>query len=564
RLVAAAVLLWAVVAAAQLGLALLDARRGMAATVDTERDMTPEAVAAGRTGRHLDRARAAFGSARERTGGVAVAPLRVLPVVGRQLRSFGALAGAAEQVSGAGATAAGSVRSALSGRADAPGRMELLGTLERVTVETARALDGVDLGPGRALVPPLARRRAELNRRLEDIGSALDRGTEVVGTVTRVLRGPKRYLFLAANNAEMRAGSGMFLEAGVLETRDGGLSLGPLRPTPELVLPGEGVPLDAELAALWGWLGPGREWRNLGVTPRFDVTGRLAARMWEKLTGQRVDGVLAVDVEALRAVLAATGPVPVEGATVGAAEVVDRLLHDQYVRFGDDHTARRDELGRIATATLAALDAGRGQTGELVAGLAGAARARHVLAWAADEQDQRGWRAAGVSGELSPSSLAVAVLNRGGNKLDRFLEVRNRLGGRPGRDGEEVVVTVNLSNSTPPGEPPYVAGPHPESGVGEGTYLGLVAVHVPGRATDVSVDAGPPLVTGTDGPTQVVAVPVVLARGDERAVVVRFRLPGLPAPLRVEPSARVPPVVWHHGGSQWRDDHARVAAAPAR
>ena len=55
--------------------------------------------------------------------------------------------------------------------------------------------------------------------------------------------------------------------------------------------------------------------------------------------------------------------------------------------------------------------------------LSAASSGRHVLIWSADPRTEAIWRAAGVSGELQPSSLMADVINRGGNKLDQYLSV---------------------------------------------------------------------------------------------------------------------------------------------
>ena len=47
--------------------------------------------------------------------------------------------------------------------------------------------------------------------------------------VATILQGPQTYLVLAANNAEMRAGSGAFLDVGVATTSDGSVDLERLR-----------------------------------------------------------------------------------------------------------------------------------------------------------------------------------------------------------------------------------------------------------------------------------------------------------------------------------------------
>ena len=140
--------------------------------------------------------------------------------------------------------------------------------------------------------------------------------------MSKLLRGPSKYLVLAANNAEMRAGSGTLLSAGILTVQDGKFSLGDMRSTGDLTLPSGAVPVPGALAALWGFVDPTQDLRNLGTSPRFDVTGPLGAQMWKSLTGEQVDGVLALDPVTLQALIAAEGPVTVDGVQLNADNVV--------------------------------------------------------------------------------------------------------------------------------------------------------------------------------------------------------------------------------------------------
>src|SRR6266851_4771702 len=173
--------------------------------------------------------------------------------------------------------------------------------------EARRQLAPEDLKSGAAL--PALRR-----------AGAADRAAGATSAMADLLSG-RRYLVLAANNAEMRAGSGMFLSVGVLESSAGAFHLGPVRPSADFDLPGDGVALGGTLAERWGWLHPNREWRNLGLSPQFDETGPLAARMWQAAQGQPIDGVLAVDVEALKTMLSVTGPVATDRGEVSAGNV---------------------------------------------------------------------------------------------------------------------------------------------------------------------------------------------------------------------------------------------------
>ena len=557
---------WLVMVVVQVALAGVDARAGR-----SELEGWRGALAAGRletagAEEALGRARASFDSAVARVGAPFVKPALVVPVLGRQLQSFTAMSQASGDLAHLAASTLGSVRHDLATAASGgPGRVEALVRVSQTAARTERMVAAVDLGPERHLLAPLAAARGELADLVGEARSTLDRAGEMTGVVAELLEGPRRYLLLVANNAEMRAGSGMFLSASILESRQGTLTLGPMRPTAELALAGSGLEGPPELQERWGWLGPGREWRNLGVSPRFDVTGELAARMWQAVDGTPVDGVLALDVETLRAVLAATGPVEVGDASLDAGTVVEYLLHDQYLELADtavpgdvEQQERRDQLADLAQAAFEAVDAGSYDFGVLASELAGAASGRHLLAWSADAEVQQAWERAGISGTMHADSLLVAVLNRGGNKLDRFLEVAPQLGVQPGPGATDVAVEVTLRNGTPAGEPAYVAGPHPLAPVAKGDYLGIVSVSVPGSAFDLTIDGGPPVVAGgPDGPTQVIATPVLVPAGADHTLVVRFRLPADHRSLQVEPSARIPAQQWRMGTVVWQAETPR-------
>ncbi len=504
--------------------------------------------------RRLRDAEVAARTGHRRLSNPLVAPLRLVPVGGRQLHEVTTLASAAATMLDAGREAAVSARAALAVPAsDAPGRLALLDQVAATTTRLGERLARVDTGSGKALVGPVRDRRAELVDKLAEARDLAARGTRAAQAMRSMLGRPDgRYLVLAANNAEMRAGSGMFLSAGVLEVHAGSLTLGDMESTGDLTLPGAGVAVTGDLADRWGWLHPGREWRNLGVSPRFDVTAELAARMWEAHGGGVVDGVVALDVEALHALLVATGPIDA-GGLVDASNVVDLLTHDQYASLapsGQDEAlaARRERLGSIAREAVAAVSAGRFSPSDLAASLADATTGRHVLVWSRDQREEDGWRAAHVDGALGGDDLVLSVINRGGNKLDRFLEASARLRVSAGR----AILDVSLRNTTPEGQSPYVEGPYPGAGAAAGEYLGLAAVNLPGWVGAPRIEGRALAAAGPDGPSRVVATEVRIPRGGAADVRVTFDVPRSGA-IHVVPSARIPAVSWTANGVDWID-----------
>ena len=559
--VGAAFLVWLAAAA----LLLLDAKRSIDAGVnqlEAARDrLSPGDLVSGDGRAALELAEEEFEQASSNAASPLLAPFKLVPVVGQQVRSIEAQTEAAADVVAIGEQAMREAERRFDENPQTgPARVALMEEVAQITADAEERMRSVELGPDFFLVGPVGDARAEFADRLREVEAALADSRTIATGFADFLRGPSRYLVLAANNAEMRAGSGMWLSAGVLTVQDGDFTLGDMVPTGDRTLPDGAVPVTGELAERWGWFGPSRDLRNTAATPRFDVTAPLAARMWQAVTGEAVDGVLVVDPITLRALLAAEGPVEADGVTLDASSVLPYIFLDQYRAAPDldaDQAARRDQLGGVARAAIDAFEIGEWDPPTLVDELAPAARGRHVLAWSSDPVEQDAWEAAGVSGELTEESLLVSVMNTAGNKLDQFLTIDGTIGVSSSRAGTDVTVRLELANDAPTGEPTYVVGPFPGTGLGEGVYRGIVAVDVPGAATEVRIEGGTgQAAAGPDGPARVIATTVQLGRGETLAVTVTFRLPEGADGLRVEPSARAPAIEWRAGNQRWVDDHA--------
>jgi hypothetical protein len=185
-----------------------------------------------------------------------------------------------------------------------------------------------------------------------------------------------------------------------------------------------------------------------------------------------------------------------------------------------------------------------------------ATEGRHLLLWSASPPVEEAWKSGGVAGELSPRSAMVAVINQGGNKLDQYLSVDTDLQIAPGSGtaAGQGTLTVNLQNTTPPGQSQFIAGPYPGIGTVYGEYSGLLAVNLPPDASHLQVSGGAPVDTlGAEGPDWVLATPVDVKEGATQQIVVTFRLPAGPGSLTVVPSARLNPVSWQYRGNTYND-----------
>lgn len=555
RVVTVVVLVWLLVTGGLIFLAHQRVSSGLDRLQGARDRLSADALLRGQGLAALQDAERDFADAHSLATNPILAPWSVIPLASSNVGAVRALTAAAEQVAAVGARAARDGSAAL--RSHPTTGSARLAVLDRVAAVAARAegdLNRVSLGPDFFLIGPLGDARVRFLDRLRRLRDAVTNARSLATGAAQVLRGPRHYLVLAANNGEMRAGSGMMLSSGVASFAGGTFSIGAMGPSADRDLPRGAVPLPPELASLWGWLAPSQHWRNLASTPRFDVTAPLAAQMWQAATGEHVDGVLAVDAVALQALLAAQGPVDAAGQQLTGTDALSYLLLGQYagIQSAGANADRRDELSAIARASIDTISSRPWNAQALVSDLSGVGKGRHILAWSRDPVEEQAWVGAGIAGELHPDSLAVSVMNFGGNKLDQFLQVDASLSVQTqGGGGSDARLDLRLHNGAPPGLPGYVAG----VGAAEGVYQGVLAVNVPGAASLPQLHGiTPALALGRDGPTKVTAAGYFqIPRGQTLKVTVQFELPPGVSEMRVEPSARVPPIAWSFRSVKFTD-----------
>ncbi len=562
------VVLWCAFAALQLVQARRHAQRGLDQLEAVQDDLGPAQLIRGEGLGRMKAASAEFDRAASAGDSFVLKPFEVLPFVGRQVRSVDSLTTSAAKVVRVGVGTMESSTGELNEPTVAgPDRVALVRRLGTIAAKARGELRGLDLGPSQALLGPLSTARAKFARQLGKVRRSMVDVDDTSAGIGQMAQGPTKYLVLAANNSEIRAGSGMLLSAGVMNMANGQFDLGPMTDTGYLKVPAGAVPISGDLAARWGWTNPSQEWRSLAMTPRFADNAKLAAAMWKAKTGESVDGVIAIDPVGLKALIEVSGPVVVDGKLVTKDNVVEETLLQSYLDYGPNTGAggsagniqRRERSSVIARAVVDQLDAKGWDVAKLVDDLQHAAQGRHVLAWSSKPEQQRGWQAAGVSGQLRPDSLLLAVLNRAGNKLDQFLHVSAAFEHARATGGSQVTVRIHLENQTPAtGLNEYVEGPYSSDFVA-GEYSGILSVDIPGVSRAIQLTGGGNLVAaGPDGPARVVGTQIQVLRGEKKDYTLTFRVPTGYEHVTIEPSARYPAVTWTADGQTWHDDSART------
>ncbi|MFC0006420.1 DUF4012 domain-containing protein [Micromonospora siamensis] len=187
--------------------------------------------------------------------------------------------------------------------------------------------------------------------RLAELTGAADRGAKLLPPLLGA-DGPRSYLLLSQNLAELRATGGMFgayavirAEGGRIRMVEQGTSAKIGRFVPPLEVP-------AQTRALWNDL-PGMYPADVNLTPHFPTAAALYREMYRRRGGSAVDGVLAVDPVMLSYLLKAIGTVSVPGGPALTGDhAVRTLLSDAYRDLDEE-----EQDGYFAAAAAAVFDA---------------------------------------------------------------------------------------------------------------------------------------------------------------------------------------------------------------
>lgn len=439
-------------------------------------------------------------------------------------------------------------------RAAAPAATEA-----RATVDAARSrLDGVDRD---ALLPELAGPVRTLHDRLGDL-AGVAAGAERAAVLAPAMLGadgPRTYLVLGMNSAELRAGGGIPGALLLLRVDEGRVELvrqvpaSAVGPFDEPVLPLAPDDVAAYTPRL------GRFVQDVTATPHFPTSARLAAAMWARAQGEEVDGVLATDPVALATLLTETGPVdvPLSGRVadalgrrhveVGGADAVDVLLRRAYDLLEPDDADLF--FADVAGAVLARATAPDVAPGALLGGLRTAAGEHRLRVWSAHDAEQR--RLAGTvlaggfdDGPRSADAVGVLLTDHVSGKMSAYLDVSlTHARSRCTPEGRVDVLELRLASTAPADAatalPWYVAG-LPGGEVPPGTLLVGVTVAGPrgGPAPRLERDGDP--FGGRSATTHGRPTTAVTVRLDPGAsTTLRLRVPAAAEPGPATPPGRL-------------------------
>jgi len=353
------------------------------------------------------------------------------------------------------------------------------------------------------LLPQVATPLKEATSELKQAVGALDSAADAAKIAPAMLGadGIKNYLLVVQNNAEARASGGIPGALAILTMEKGKLVFSGQTSAAELGVFAPSLPVDQEQQQIYSTR-LGKYMQDVNLTPDFPTAASTASAMWEKKTGQKVDGVISIDPVVLGYILQSTGPVAVTGPELAAVKaaglpteltggnVVPTLLSDVYAKIKQPKL-QDTYFASVAKEVFSALSSGKGEAKGLISGITRGAEEGRVLVWSADTSEQAVMSKYSLSGSISGPSVSPAqfgvYFNDGtGAKMDYYVKRTVQLVKECPADGyEETTVRVTSTNTAPADAatslPAYVTGAG-VFGVAPGTVQTNVVAYGPAQA----------------------------------------------------------------------------------
>jgi hypothetical protein len=293
---------------------------------------------------------------------------------------------------------------------------------------------------------------------VDDI-ARLERGVRMAANATAVLpdvlgaAGPRNYLLVFQNNAEIRATGGLPGAWALVHAEDGRLTIEqqgtgsgdfPRLDEPVIALTPEE---DAVYSDLMGTF-----FLDANFTPDYPRAAELWRARWERdYAPTTVDGVLSLDPVSLSYLLRGTGPVEVGDVTLTADNAIQELLNEPYLTL--DNTAQDAFFATAAKNIFDALTGDAVTPVEVVKALAQAAQEGRFLMASYDDAVEPALADSPVQGALAADDgtdphVQIGLVDATGSKMSYYMRYRARVSSQSCADGvQSLLGSMTLDQS---------------------------------------------------------------------------------------------------------------------
>lgn len=411
-----------------------------------------------------------------------------------------------------------------------------------------------DVPTGGAVLPQISDAATELQQQVAELQGTLTT-VDTIGPIAAPLlgaNGQKRYFVALLNPNEARGTGGFLGNYAILTASDGAITVGDIGSNTDLPTL-ESLPAELDKQFRYRYRDDPTLIGNMNISPHFPDTARIWLAAWEQLTGETLDGAIAMDTVTLGRLVAATDmPVNLpDGGTMSGSELDDFAnigIYEKFPEVGEvpARKAYQEAVSLSALQTVIAMPRPLAMGEALGQGL----QDNRVVVWSADPEVEQVLNDAGVSGTLvvpDGHQVQAVVLNTSGSKLDAYLDrsVRYDVGRCPTENGRvESSVTVSLRSDVPLGErpPAYMVGEAETTPTGP-VNTAILQLHLPNgaRVQNATINGkSPGLLEFREQNRPAVLVGVDLPPRQRQEVVFTFTEPASdgPAEVTVQPLFR--------------------------
>lgn len=446
--------------------------------------------------------------AADHTGGLAWRLLESLPVLGDDAHGVRELALASVDVTRDGVAPLVGAADQLSAGAFTPkGKQFPMKTIAGLAEPARVAHTAFAAADGRLESVDTSGFSSQFKPIFDDLAGQLHETTVLLGSAAKAADlipallgqdGPRKYLLVLQNNAEVRSSGGLPGTISVVRARSGRVEMGEQESAGTLLATERPVlPLTSEEKAIFS--------NNLGLlfldanfTPDFPRAAALMRARWEVETGDRVDGVFIIDPVTVSYLLRGTGPIKVGQATLTAQTAVDVLLNQTYV-YLPTQAEQNEFFERVARKAFNVFAEGNGDPVGVVRALIRGVDEGRLSAWSADptQQEVLGGSEIGRSLPIDDSDspqIGVYLNDATGAKMQYYLDHQVTVESLGCRDGvQSMSGELTLVADTPQdiaSMPAFVIGALGVDDAKKGSQLLVAHVYGPvgGRFTSLEVD----------------------------------------------------------------------------
>ena len=350
-------------------------------------------------------------------------------------------------------------------------------------------------------------------------------------------QGPRLYLVLFQNNAEIRATGGSAAASVYIRVDGGRITLegqsnstifdrGDIAGIQPIDLPAETLALyDDEFA---------RYSQNFTRTPNFPTSARLFQAIAAK-TGYAVDGVISLDPVVLSSILSVTGGINVDGIEINADNAVSVLLNETYLRFPAEQEPADAFFAATSAAVFQKLASGDWDLMRMFEVLGEAGEQQRLYGWFGREEEEQVARQLGIDGTMKSDNaetteVGIFLNDAAVSKLEYYLSTSVSVSCDPA--ARTVTTSISMTNSVDRDDLSWyiLALRSPRYGGEKTSMLFDVLYFAPPGATIVGVDPGAGDAseldrTSSEDGRNAQSIAVMVDRGQTRTVTYTSQLP---------------------------------------